>query len=119
MADILGALAKRFEGLLAPDPARTLVKPMPQRPGPTPAEILHAEAHKWATRTPAAVLEHLRATAVSVHGEVERARDRHAEMNFWLGYERAVRDMLTAMERWSQPNAGNPEPSDLQGGLNE
>ena len=117
MSLIPEGLIERFRNMAAPTPARVTVKPMPTRPQPTEAEVLHAQLHKWATQAPADFDAHLVSTTEVAHENAERARLTHAETTYWLGYERAIRDVRLAFSQWSHPEAGNPAPTaDLQGG---
>lgn len=110
---------ERFRGLLRLDPARVKVRPAPQPAAPSKEEVLHVELHGWAERAPEAFAAHLDEVVEAAHVQAENTRAQHAETNFWLGYERAVRDVRGAFVVWkqSQPNAGNPaEMPEPQGG---
>ena len=111
-------IAERFRKLITPEPARTFVRPqMAPRP-PSPAEVQHALLHGWASESPAEFTAHLDGVIEEAHENAERSRTTHSEMNFWLGYERAIRDVRAAFMQWSHPDAGTPTSSALQGGLN-
>ena len=118
MSTIPERIINRFRGLLAPAAARTVLKPMPAPAQPTEAEVLHAQLHRWVAAAPPDFDAHLADTVEAAHENAERTRAAHSETNYWLGYERAIRDVRLAFTQWSQPDAGKPAPTaDLQGGL--
>ena len=118
--DRLASVTERFRRVASAAPARTLVRPAPAPHQPTEAEVLHALVGPWARSAPEAFDTHLASAAEQAHRYVEETRKEHAESNFWLGYERAIRDVRGAFVQWSHPNAGTPAPeaTALQGGSN-
>ena len=105
----------RFLGLAKTEPTRErIIRPV-AKPAPTDEEILHALLSPWAKGAPAAFDQHLATVVEAVHALVEKSRTQHAEMNYWTGYERAIRDLRMAFKQWTEPNAGSPSEGPLGG----
>jgi hypothetical protein len=112
------ALARRFKSIVdRKEPAKTLVRPPQPVARPSEAEILHAQLHDWARSAPEEFDGHLHSVLEAAHDLADRGRQAHAELSYWTGYERAIRDVRLAFTKWTEPYAGNSAEPTLQGGL--
>lgn len=114
-------LIERFKGLLAPAPALVRIKREPEPEMPTAEEILHGALHAWALGAPEEFAAHLARVQERIHTRAEEFRANHAEMAYWFGYERAVRDLVAAFEKWKSLSHPTPDTSaspSPEGGLN-
>jgi hypothetical protein len=111
----LERISEQFKALMVPDAARVRVIQPPTPVAPTPEEVLHLILHEWAERAPAAFTQRLEQAAETAHKFAAVARKEHAEMNYWTGYEQAIRDLRVAFTKWTEPTAGNPLEGPLGG----